>query len=849
MMKVNNKKTIRNLSFKSLKAAKMRNIMAIIAIALTTVLFTSLFTLGIGVVDGLQQSTMRQAGTSAHGVIKYIDDETYEIIKEHIGNYEIGESKILAERVNNEAFYKRHGEFWYHDENNIKWGFQEPAVGNIPIAENEIMTDTKTLDLLGVPHEIGAPIALELTVKGEEVIRDFILSGWWETDPGGMDVGILITSRAYVDAHSDELYYSYDVDRSMTGAINANLMFDNSMDIQGKLNKVIGDSGFQNTDEDGYNFIQSNINWSYLSSGASEMDITTTLILVVALLIIAFSGYLIIYNIFQISVLRDIRFYGLLKTIGTTGKQIKRIISQQALFLSVIGIPIGMIIGYLIGLEFVPKILSETSAAGFETVVKMNPLIFIGAGIFSLLTVWISTRKPGKIAASVSPIEAVKYSEVESINRKYKKSTNGGKTGKMAIANLGRNKKRTILVLISLSLSLVLLNSVFTLSRGMDMDKFLSTFSDTDFLIGHAEYFNSYFYRGEDSVADEGLIKDIESQEGFLEGGKLYNPGTVESFTVEDANADSGYNIGADNNPWASVYGLDDLPLGRFEVLEGEVNIDKLKSGKYIIYAISTDDNKIPQMQYAHFGVGDKVVLHNEKYIDEFKEDTEYTTNEYEVIATVKEKFYTASDRFGSEYTFYLPSEVYLPLTYNKAIMTYAYNVKDGYEDEMEDFINNATEKIYPTMHYESKNTHLGEFEGTRTMFLSIGGILSFIVGFIGILNFINAMLTSIITRRREFAMLQSIGMTNIQIRNMLCIEGLYYALGTMVLSLILGVLTSIFILKPMLGSMWFMSYKFVITPIIVSWPFLVVFAVAVPIIALKAFMKDSIVDRMREAE
>ena len=122
----------------------------------------------------------------------------------------------------------------------------------------------------------------------------------------------------------------------------------------------------------------------------------------------------------------------------------------------------------------------------------------------------------------------------------------------------------------------------------------------------------------------------------------------------------------------------------------------------------------------------------------------------------------------------------------------------------MEAFLKNYTEKSEPTMDYESRELIINEFESMRQMILVIGGILTFIIGLIGILNFVNSILTSIITRRREFAMLQSIGMTGSQLTKMLCLEGLYYALGTMLFSLVLGIFFSAIILRGVTASLWF---------------------------------------------
>lgn len=124
------------------------------------------------------------------------------------------------------------------------------------------------------------------------------------------------------------------------------------------------------------------------------------------------TGYLIIYNIFQISVIQDIQSYGQLKTLGTTKRQIKKLISKQAMLLSFIGIPFGLLIGFFVGRALVPFLMNGTvyaSDAGVK--VTANPIIFIGAALFALVTVIISVNKPAKIAGSVSPIEAIRYTE------------------------------------------------------------------------------------------------------------------------------------------------------------------------------------------------------------------------------------------------------------------------------------------------------------------------------------------------------------------------------------------------------------------------------------------------------
>ena len=149
-------------------------------------------------------------------------------------------------------------------------------------------------------------------------------------------------------------------------------------------------------------------------------------------------------------------------------------------------------------------------------------------------------------------------------------------------------------------------------------------------------------------------------------------------------------------------------------------------------------------------------------------------------------------------------------------------------------------------MSYNSRESSKAEFEGLKNMVLLIGGALSFIIGLIGVLNFINSMLTSMITRRREFAVLQSIGMTTGQLRKMLLLEGFFYTAAAGLTALGLGALMSLIIVKQLFSALWFFTYHFTLLPLMVTVPVLLIIGIAVPGIMQKAVEKQSIVERIR---
>ena len=236
------------------------------------------------------------------------------------------------------------------------------------------------------------------------------------------------------------------------------------------------------------------------------------------LLLVIFTGYLIIYNIFQISVTGDIRFYGLLKTIGTTPRQLKRMIRQQAFLLCVVGIPAGLLLGYGIGAWLTPIVLKGTTVVGTHVTISSSPVIFAGSAIFAVITVFLSCTKPGKTAAKVSPVEATKYTECVSVKKK-RRSSHGAKVYQMAFANLGRNKKKTVLVVISLALSVTLLNVLCSFVGGFDTEKYISQRTCADFIVSSTDYFR---YNDADEYISEETIAEIQENTSETVSGSGY---------------------------------------------------------------------------------------------------------------------------------------------------------------------------------------------------------------------------------------------------------------------------------------------------------------------------------------
>ena len=819
----NNKAIVRKLTYRTLKAGKLRNVMAILAIVLTTTLFTSLFTIVMSMLETIQQETMRQAGGSAHGSFKYLTDEEFTRLKGHPLIKEI-EYSVMLGMTDNDQLQKHHTEIRYATDGDARMCFSFPTTGRMPESENEVATDTAVLDLLKVPHQIGHKLTIYYSIDGKKSSKEFVLSGFWKNDEISR-ASYVYVSKPFISKVLAGMKRTPQKTGIGAGMIFADVMFQNSWDIENKMKAVIRDSGYT-ADETSPGSVPYGVNWAYLTTNV-RLDMTSVILILCVSALIIFTGYLIIYSIFQISVVRDIRFYGLLKAVGTTSGQIKKIIRNQALLLSAAGIPLGLVAGFLTGIVLLPLIMSVSTSQ--STYISFSPLIFAGSAFFSLITVWLGFRKPGKTAGGVSPIEAVRYTDQGAISkRQIKKSSTGNKIHRMALSNLSRNKRKTVLTVISMSLSLILLNSVYTVTGGFDMNKFLNRFLTTDFVIGHANYFNNNLFLNEKDEVSQRMINALSKQKGMEGGGKIY-------YNIRGASVSFKNTLKA-----LQLYGLEDFPLSQMEIVEGELEPEKFKEGKYIIEGVQPDDNGKVDLKTTHYAIGDKVTV----------KLTDGTANEYKVMAKARVER-GLSVRYGiyNAVEMYLPADEFVRTVKRPVAMNYVLNVGNGYIDAVESFLQKYTKSIEPAMDYESKKGFVNEFKMMQDMFLTVGGVLSLIIGMIGILNFINLTLTGIITRRREFAMLQSIGMTGRQLTRLLVLEGLFYAVYTIAIIFTVGTLFSFTVIRTAVGGLWFFSYHFTLLPLLLSAPVLILISAAIPYAAYFGTNRQTIVERLRETE
>ena len=478
-MRNNNGASIRRLSQRSLQNNHMRNFFAVLAIALTGILFTALFSLAGGAIQAAQENTMREVGGKSHAGIKAATTEQYEKVS---ADPLVKRSSYTIFIDAAENLVKRSAEIRYTpDESILPDMFITLEEGHMPTGADEIIADTFVLDELGLPCTLGEKIPLQFSFMGEKIEDEFTLCGWYQGDSIAHASQLFVSEEYWMalkGSRTDEDFLRWKEEHpedSGAGLIAGDFYFDNESNLEEKVRTVISNAGYEPEKELAYG-----VNWAYMSSRAETADPFTVFVLFGVIIVVLLTGYLIIYNIFQISVISDIRFYGLLKTIGTTKRQLRRLVRRQVFMLSAIGIPIGLAAGFGIGKLMLPFMLRVADYDGMEISLKYSPWIFIFGASFSILTVYLSSRKPGKIAGSVSPIEALRYTEEGSKERaaqrrKKKKHKNRGKFDavSMALSNMGRNRSTAAVVITAMSLSIILLAIVATAVESFSIDQYI----------------------------------------------------------------------------------------------------------------------------------------------------------------------------------------------------------------------------------------------------------------------------------------------------------------------------------------------------------------------------------------
>lgn len=793
-------KTLTNLVKGNLKSSKAKSVLICITIMLTTTLLTSVGIICNNWLKTNKAATIEYSG-SFEGIYKRVNKDKLDIIKNNAS-------------IDQYGIYKAIGTSQYEDSNlgliyadntiknmaNIK--FED---GTMPEKENEIAIESGYLNLLNNGAKIGDKIKLsyESLSTGAIKEKEFILSGILQTSD------ISKAQKSYSAIISKSYFVSEEVDENTKYNVYINIVKPKKLtadEVKESILSIAKNMGIEEYDV--------RINTDYINASNPDPQVIAGGIIVA--LIIILSSMLVIYSIFYVSVINKVHEYGKLRAVGATKRQIRKIILREGFILSCISIPLGIAIGYLIGQVVILKALKMDRYG----VGGMNIFIAIGVAVITVISVLLSLLKPMKMACNISPVEAMRYDGNDS-KQKKRKGYEEINLKKITFANLSRNKKRTVITLLSLSLSGILFIVASTIMNCMNPENMAKDHSLGDITV----YLDNYDWNEDGS----NNLYDIQANNplGKEMCERLENIPGVKKINMEKS-AWASIDIGAGEKNLEDIQGFDKEFYDELSehLVEGEINKEALESGEGLVYTHPSYAKEIG----IKVGSTQVITIYDGK--DSYKK-------EFTVLALV--------DIGGASIR--IPESVMDSLIKTDTTIRVGLEVKKDMLKSVEEEIKNITDNdeylSYGTLE-DSIETYKKSMAITSVLIYS----LVIIIGVIGLMNLINTMITSIITRKRELGILQAIGLSDKQLVKMLQIEGLFYTVGTLLITLTLGnILGYIAVIIFRNTGASYAIYDYPLTQTIIMIVAITLVQILITYMVTNNFKKDSLVDRIRYSE
>jgi len=852
MLKNNNIQAVWLISSRSMKQNRIRNLFVMLAIILTTFMFTTVFSVGFSLSKNINTMLIRQQGTLAQIFLMH---PTKEQIKQAEKCSALNHAGVIipaaaAKPITGEDFQIQ---MTYHDKENFQYNVM-PALtevkGSYPASENEIMLSSGALKALKIKN-IKIGMKIPLMVNGEE--KTFLLAGYFK------DYVFRTNSYdAYVSkAFSDSLKRTAEKDGML------------SISARNNMSKRLLEQLYRNVAL----LKNQDFSTSFDTSEDGLMDTMIPILLFICLLIVI-SGYLLIYNIMYASVSKDIRFYGLLKTIGTSSGQIRKIVKMQAFRLSALGIPIGIMLSAMVSFAAVPFALNIFAIGQYSAMpsdISFHPLIYIGTALFAIATVSLSCRKPAKLAGNISPVEALKYNGIKNANAKPRKTTDGQKLSKMAFRNVFREKKRAVLVFASLLMGTLVLFATQVFFDSIKLENYAEHYVPDDYAL-----FPNCI-SGEDAEETKLDPEKVQACEKLAQDIKK-----IDGITNVMVNRSADVNLLFDSDIY-TPFMKNDIKIMKNDIKNTRISFDELLE--------TYNKDKENSFSAEIIGVDKKMIeRHNKKTKQKIDLDA-FEKGEICFVGYVDTKE-QARQLCGKTITFINPGtgkrreikigacarqddSVGLNLQYNAHLLgvpsciLVSHNVIDELTDTP--YINSIIATCNPkaeaqvtkqikelasnnscipsVAHIEIKSELLEEFQSSMMAMTVLTCGVSIVLILIGLLNFVNVTLTGIFTRRRELAVMESVGMTKSQIKKLLMLEGVYYGAITSLLIVAFGsaviYASATFTAKAVDYAVFHYPWQ-LLAAVIVT---LMAICILLPASVYKILSKESVTERLRMAE
>ena len=841
---------LNRLTIKNLRLNKKRTIVTIIGIILSTALMV-----GIGLLFSSFQDLMIRdtIGYSGKYEANYSDVDLDKLnnIKDKGFTY-FYEKPIGFSKIESSNEYKP---YMYITSVNKEYFNELKLVdGSFPKNENEVVISNHVITNGGLNYKVGDIVTFTYgsrNIDGDITLANSeLVDGEFLTNEGTHTYKIVgIVDRSNFESYSASGYTAFTVDvNSDNGNVNLYVMFNKNKKIikqSEELAKELNYNGDIN-----YN---STLLALYGESTYGNVMSSMGGMMIIMLSLVSIGCIIVIYNSFAISVMERKKEFGLLSSIGTTKRQLSHTVFFEALVVGVIGIILG-ILGAYIGIGCVILIINNLISDMLEYKLHLvtNPLFIIIPVIFMIIVIGVSAFIPSRRASKVSPIEAIRQNDDIKINKKKIRTSKlvlklFGIEGEIALKNIKRNKKKYRVTIVSLFISIVLF-----ISFSSYMNYTLNTASS---VMGEVPYDYRISYFGDDNNKEAlDKINEIVKSSDVKEyvSYSVSNLSIIGNYTYSDEYLDfykSAYGengIKALNNlKYQNIYilVLDDNSYNKYKKLIGldKDSVILLNKFKGVSYGNNKRVNyNIPVINNGNINI--KICNFDN---DEDVDTTKYCNNNIDNIFVTNKSFDLIEEfSYMDDFKLIVNKKLYDSISDSSTHYT-QFNI-------ISDNTNNIDKLTKDLDKYSNVNyTNIKEaMKQTNNLILVVKilmyGFIS-LVTLIGVTSVFNTISTSMALRKREFAVLRSIGLTNRGFNKILFFESLFFGMKSLIFAIPVSIGITVLI-------HYALADMVSISTIIIPWKYIIISIVSVFVIVLLTMMystskikKHNIIEQIRE--
>lgn len=831
VLKNNNGAVLTRMAKRSLFSNRRRNGIMIFAIMLSAFLLFTIFTVGLTWVHMQKLQNIRIQGGDFDAILYGgFTREQLEICKADQDITMVGVEGVGGWAESTDRDSTLHTIFVWEDE--TRWEqMTEPArewtKGSYPKEDNEIMVTKAALKDCGYEElEIGDSLELTYSDQNGSHTKKFTISGMWG---GYRDEKVFYVTKSFFE-QSGFSFEEYG--RGFLYLKFKPLMAEEKIhQMEEKMNLKKDQALVPTLMAYAEGSLQ-------LLGGMGGLAVVT-----------CFCAYLLIYNIMYLSVSGNIRYYGLLQTVGMTGKQIYRLVFRQMLLVGTIGTGSGLLLGTAVSFFLIPGVVKTLGIRGEEIQIVFHPLIFLVSILLVGVTIYLGSRKPVRIAAQISPVEAIRYRRYSG-KRTTHKSGKGSVLRRMAKEQLSKDRKKTAVVVLSLGASLSVFLCLVTLIESQGARTIVSNYMEADIVLNN----DTMTMEKQDKwkpLMDSEFLEQIHAGPGVREMHPMYNaqivipwePGFPDTWMREfyETWMEEDYEDIIDmykQHPENFHSYLTGITEAEFEYLNStlETPVDKsefLAGKSCIIYrnGMALAENEI---------IGNTV--------DFALFDEQDTLFSIQIAGSTDDVYY--ADMIAAPPTLIVSDAFLKSLVKEPYVSKVSIFYETEYDEETESMIKTRiAESTYKKdFSYESKLDEMKSVKKSQGNMMGIGIGITLILALIGIMNYVNTVLGNIQSRQVEIAVLESVGMTEKQVRTLLVLEGLLYgALSLFVTGTIgLGVTYCLYQSMNYRGA----AFGIPILPVLLMTVFILAVCVLIPLLSHRVTAgKGTVVERLRGLE